>query len=299
MALDIRPTEATLGAVVKGAQLGALSEQEFSAIQAAFLEHAVLIFPGQHLHDAEQMAFAGRFGELSIKAQPFSNEREDGSLRPPADPLMKLFRGNEGWHTDSSFQTVSAKASILSARKVPAQGGETEWADMRAAYAALPDAEQARLKTLRAYHSLYHSQSKVGQGNTGTSDALRELHGQRTAGDDQPGYSEDEQEAPPLRSLVKVHPETGIPALFVGRHAYGIVGMDAADSTRLLADLVDFACQAPRVLTHRWQPGDAVMWDNRAVLHRARPWDPNEARVMFHTRVAGDPASETASNRAA
>ena len=300
MALNISPANATLGAVVTGVRLDALSEAEFAAVHAAFLEHAVLIFPGQHLSDAGQMAFAGRFGTLSIKAQPFSNERADGSLREPADPLMQLFRGNEGWHTDSSFQSVSAKASILSARKAPSRGGETEWADMRAAWAALPEAERARLAPLEAYHSLYHSQSEVGQGNTGTRDALRELHGQRTAGDDQPGYSTtDADDTPPLRPLVKVHPDTGVPALYVGRHAYGIVGMDPAESDTLLSGLVDFACQAPRVLTHTWQPGDAVMWDNRAVLHRARPWDPNEARVMFHTRVAGDPATETASNKAA
>ena len=296
MTLSIEPTSSTLGASVKGLSLADLTDDEFEAIRLAFLEHAVLVFPGQHMEDDAQIAFARRFGRLSIKAQPFSNEKDDGTLRAPADPLMRLFRGNEGWHTDSSFQAISAKASILSARKVPAKGGETEWADMRAAYAALPENERVCLEGLQAYHSLYHSQSKVGQGNPGTSDALKLLHSQRTQKDTQPGYQEDGGD-PPLRPLIKVHPETGVPALYIGRHAYDVVDMPEAESIRLLADLVDFACQPPRVLTHRWQAGDTVMWDNRCVLHRARPWDPEEARVMFHSRVAGDPASETAPNK--
>lgn len=298
MSLSIETGNATLGATLTGVRLGDLTDQEFEAIRLAFLEHAVLVFPGQHMTDEVQMGFASRFGELSIRAQPFSNENDDGTLRPPTDPLMQLFRGNEGWHTDSSFQAVSAKASILSARKVPSRGGETEWADMRAAYTALPESERTRLCGLRAHHSLYQSQTGVGQGASGTSDALKLLHSQRTRQDQQPGYSENDGE-PPIRELIKIHPETAVPALYIGRHAYNVMGMPEEESAELLAGLVDFACQAPRVLTHRWQPGDAVMWDNRCVLHRARPWDPAEARAMFHTRVAGDPATETAPNKAA
>jgi alpha-ketoglutarate-dependent taurine dioxygenase len=93
---------------------------------------------------------------------------------------------------------------------------------------------------------------------------------------------------------VKVHPVTGRPALFIGRHAYGIPGLDEAESEKLLAALIDFACQPPRTYAHRWQPGDVVIWDNRCVLHRARPYDYREPRVMRHTRVAGDPATELA-----
>jgi alpha-ketoglutarate-dependent taurine dioxygenase len=99
---------------------------------------------------------------------------------------------------------------------------------------------------------------------------------------------------PPLRPLVKVHPETGRPSLFIGRHAHAIPGLPAADSEKLLDELLDFACRPPRTWQHDWQPGDLAIWDNRCVLHRARPYDHGEARKMVHTRIAGDPASEQA-----
>ena len=99
---------------------------------------------------------------------------------------------------------------------------------------------------------------------------------------------------PPLRPLVKTHPVTGRPSLYIGRHAYGIPGLPADESEKLLDELVAFACRPPRTFRHSWQPGDVVIWDNRCVLHRARPWDHREPRVMHHTRVAGDPATEAA-----
>ncbi len=293
MKLKIIPATASLGATVSGIRLASLSDAEFVQVEAAFHKHAVLIFPGQHPDDDEQMAFASRFGELSIKAQPFSNEKEDGSLWHPSDPLMQLFKGNEGWHTDSSFQSVAAKASILSARKVPSQGGETEWADMRAAFAALPASTQHRLAGLTAHHSLLHSQESAGQSEVGAREALATLHTQRTAADAQPGYQGEE--TVPLRPLVKVHPVTGLPALYIGRHAYNVEGLSPSESDTLLRELCVFACRPPRVLRHRWTVGDVVMWDNRCVLHRARPWDMRESRVMFHTRVAGE-ESERALN---
>ena len=107
-----------------------------------------------------------------------------------------------------------------------------------------------------------------------------------------PGALDDRD--PPLRPLLKVHPVTGRPALFVGRHAYGIPGLAEEASEQLLDELIDFACRPPRVLEHRWEVGDLAIWDNRCVLHRARPWDFSEPRMMFHTRVGGDPATETA-----
>jgi alpha-ketoglutarate-dependent taurine dioxygenase len=165
---------------------------------------------------------------------------------------------------------------VLSAQVVPSAGGETEWADMRAAYEALDEATRRRIAGLSAHHSLYHSQAKIG-------------HVVQTGA----GYGFHTKGAP-LRPLVKVHPVTGRPALFIGRHAYGIPGLDEGESEKLLADLLDFACRPPRTYTHRWQPGDVVIWDNRCVLHRARPYDYGEVRVMRHTRVAGDPATELA-----
>ena len=292
--VTVTPTTATVGATVTGPRLDALTADQWHAVEAAFHEHAVLIFPGQHLSDEQQMAFGARFGELSIESLSFGNRREDGSLRDANDPLMRLFRGNEGWHTDSSFQPVSAKASILSARTVPSQGGETEWADMRAAFDALDVKTRERIAGLAAYHSLYHSQAAIGEGDDTTAQGLAVLHaGDRSRpAEASAGYRQTT--APPLRPLVKIHPVTGRPALYIGRHAYGIPGLDAEESRRLLADLVDFACQPPRVHSHRWQAGDVVIWDNRCVLHRARPWSLDEPRVMHHTRVNGDPATESA-----
>jgi alpha-ketoglutarate-dependent taurine dioxygenase len=99
---------------------------------------------------------------------------------------------------------------------------------------------------------------------------------------------------PPLRPLVKVHPETGRPCLMVGRHAYGIPGLSAEESEALLDDLCARACRPPRVWRHRWTPGDVVVWDNRRLMHRAMPWDMTVPRVMWHSRIAGDPVSEAA-----
>lgn len=279
----VEPTQATLGAVVTGVDLNALSAAEWQDLRAAFLDHAVLVFPDQHLSANAQTAFAERFGKIEYlvaerKIIPISNRRADGSLLADHEHGMQVMMGNEGWHTDSSYMRLSAKASVLSAHVVPAHGGETEWADMRAAYDALDDAMRTRIADLSAYHSLRYSQARMGHvAAVGSSYGFH-----------------DEQ--PPLRPLVKVHPETGRAALYIGRHAYGIPGLDPDESEALLEDLVAFACQPPRVYTHSWTPGDVVVWDNRCVLHRARPYDHREARVMMHVRVAGDPATELAAS---
>jgi alpha-ketoglutarate-dependent taurine dioxygenase len=281
MSSRIEPCDATLGATVTGVRLAALAPAEWREIEAAFHARAVLVFPGQHLGSAEQVAFARRFGEIEhivpgVDTVPVSNRRRDGTLYADDEGPMQILRGNEGWHTDSSYMPLAAKASVLSAEVVPARGGETEWADMRAAYEALDPATRERIGRLSAFHSLRYSQSRVGQ---------------TSPGDFGYGFSVDE---PPLRPLVKIHPVTGRPSLFVGRHAYGIPGLAPAESERLLDSLVENACLPPRTLRHTWSPGDLVIWDNRCVLHRARPWDHSEARVMKHTRVAGDPATERA-----
>ncbi len=295
----IETTGATLGAVVSGVRLAALEGEEWDAIHAAFHRHGVLVFPRQHLSEVEQMAFGQRFGALSIEILLLSNRREDGNLLPADDPLMTLLQGNEGWHTDSSFKRLAAKASILSAREVPSDGGETEWADMRAAYDALDPDLRARVEGLQAHHSLDHSQAKVGATSASTAAALQALayRGARTADPGAtvtPSNGADAGRTDPLRPLVKFHPVTGRPALFIGRHAYGIPGLEAAESERLLEELLAFACQPPRTYRHRWAPGDVAIWDNRCVLHRARPYDTKQGRVMVHTRVAGDPATELA-----
>ena len=205
--LRIEPTDATLGALVTGVRLAEVSDEDWERIEAAFLDRGVLIFPGQHLDDEQLMAFGRRWGELN-ESQPLSNRRPDGTICDADDPLMRLFRGNEGWHTDSSFEAVSAKASILSARRVPGRGGQTEWADMRAAYEALDRTTREYIAGLEACHSLYHSQESIGESGESTARALAELHAMASSGtNSSPGQSGYRQETKvPLRPLVKVHP---------------------------------------------------------------------------------------------
>jgi alpha-ketoglutarate-dependent taurine dioxygenase len=280
--MRIEPLDASLGAVVTDVRLADLSDGEWDQIERAFHEHAVLVFPHQHLSSEEQVRFARRFGEIEVlfpgyDAVPISTVDRDGAVLAPDHPQMQVVRGNQGWHTDSTYMPVSAKASVLSAHVVPATGGQTEWADMRAAYDDLDDRTRARVADLRAFHSIAYSQGKAGF-------------------DTSLGYGMDVE--PQLRPLVKVHPHTRRPALFIGRHAHAIPGLDPVDSEALLDDLLAAACRPPRVYRHEWQPGDVVVWDNRCVLHRACEWDLAEPRVMRHTRVAGDPATESSLNTA-
>jgi alpha-ketoglutarate-dependent taurine dioxygenase len=281
--LTIEPTGATLGAFVTGVSIPALDDATWQQIEAAFLEYGVLIFPGQHLTAQQQIAFGERFGRIEElvkghKIIPVSNKKPDGTLLKDDENGMKILQGNEGWHTDSSYMPVSALASMLSAHVVPSSGGETEWADARAAYDALDEATRTRVQSLAAYHSLYYSQAKIG--HVGTYGSSYGFHKEKT----------------PLRPLVKVHPVTGRAALYIGRHAHAIPGLSEAQSQALLDQLVAFTCQPPRTYLHRWNVGDVIVWDNRCVLHRARPYDHREPRVMMHTRIAGDPVTERAIN---
>ena len=278
---NVEPLPASFGATVSGLKLASLDEATFAGLYAVWLECGLLIFPGQHLTNPEQLAFAGRFGALEIPITPISNVRADGGIRPEqGDDVVKVLKGNMGWHCDSTYMPVQAKGAVFTAHVVPPEGGETEWADMAAAWAALPSSRQDELSGLSAYHSLRYSQGKLGH----THDAKSAYSGY--------GMTEDE---PPLRPLRKRHPETGVDCLMVGRHAYGIPGMAAEASEALLDDLCAEACQAPRVWRHTWTPGDAVIWDNRRLMHRGCPWDMTVPRVMYHSRIAGDPASEGAS----
>ncbi len=277
----VTPLETTLGARITDIDLAHMSSAEGRAVDEAFLEYGALVFPDQHIGDAEQVAFGERFGDIELlreglKSVPISNQRPDGGIMMPDEKRYQSLRGNEGWHTDSSYMPLAAKASILAAQIVPPQGGETALVDMRAAYDTLDAPMQEKIAGLSAYHSLYASQAKAGF--------------EFRSGD---GYGYHTKGAP-LRPLVKIHPETGRKSLFIGRHAYRIPGMEDDDAQDLLDALLAHAIRPPRVYTHRWRPGDVMIWDNRCVLHRACPYDYNQLRVMRHVRVAGDPASELA-----
>ena len=254
----VEPLPATFGATVTGLRLAGLDEPAFQGLYRTWLDYGLLIFPSQHLTRDEQMAFARRFGDLEIPFAPISNVRPDGSVRldDASDDVVKVLKGNMGWHCDSTYMPVQAKGAVFSAQVVPPADGETEWADMAAGYEALPAATRNRIEGLSAYHSLRYSQGKLGHSHA--------------AGSAYSGYGMTE-ETPPLRPLVKRHPETGRPCLMAGRHAFGVPGLAEDESERLLEDLVDIACRAPRVWRHSWTPGDVVVWDNRRLMHRARP----------------------------
>ena len=278
----VAPLPASFGAVVTGVPLVDLDDAAFAALYDAWLVYGLIIAPGQHLTHDQQIAFARRFGALEIPLAPISNLDRDGKVRPvEGDDVVKVLQGNMGWHCDSTYMPVQAKGAVFTAHVVPAEGGETEWADMAAAWSALDPNVQDRLTGLSAYHSLRYSQGKLGH-----------THDPKSA---YSGYGMTE-ETPPLRPLRKAHPETGADCLMVGRHAYGISGLDEDESERLLDALCAEACQAPRVWRHTWTPGDAVIWDNRRLMHRACPWDMTIPRVMYHSRIAGDPASEGVSH---
>mgnify|MGYP001165131371 FL=1 len=277
MSFDVQPLDATFGAVVTGLKLAELDDAEFDALYQTWLEYALLVFPGQHLSNEDQVTFAKRFGTMEFDLSAITNVDKDGKVHHDRkEDWVKSIRGNMGWHTDSTYMPVQAKGAVFTAHVVPSIGGETGWADTQAAYEALDPALQARIADLSAYHSLWYSQSKLDhKPKVGAAYGFHDMD-------------------PPLRPLVKVHPETGRKCLTIGRHAHNIPGLTQAESDALLDDLVAFTVQAPRVYHLSWTPGDAVVWDNRRLMHQACPWDMHERRIMYHSRIAGDEASEFA-----
>ena len=282
--LDLEPLDATFGAVVRGMELRRLDESTWRLIHEAWLEYALLIFPGQFPTRDEQNEFARKFGALEFPAAPITNIGRDGVVRSAADDdMVKSIRGNEGWHHDSTYMPVQAKGAVFSAEIIPSEGAATGFADMRAAHDVLSDDSRNHLTTMSAYHSIEYSQGRAGY-----------LPSKNAAGGyDQYGYHSGEA---PLRPLVKVHPDTGRPNLLIGRHAHHIPGLDRHDSEALLDGLNAAACEGSRVYHHQWELGDAVVWDNRRLMHRATPFDLTEPRRMWHTRIAGERATELAVN---
>ena len=286
--LDIQPLAGScFGATVRGVELATLDRdrETVEAIAAAWVEHGLLIFPGQHLTIDEQNTFARRFGSLEFRAAPISNIDSNGNTRSdPDDDIVKSLRGNEGWHHDSTYMPLQAKGAVFTAEIVPAEGGDTGFADMRAAYDALDDATRDQIHDLSAHHSLYYSMGRAGYLPTASEDGSYALY----------GYHDKEVS---LRSLVYVHPDTGRPNLRIGRHAHDIPGMDPTASEALIDQLnADAVADPARVHFHSWTPGDAILWDNRRLMHCGTPFDMSQPRRMWHTRIAGEPATELASN---
>jgi len=274
-----------LGARVEGVALAEpLDDAALRQIHDAFQEYSVLVFHDQRLTDEQQMAFTERFGplELTLKATgkedrlhpqlvDLSNVDPDHDDRLIGwdDRRMVYQSGNQLWHTDSSFKPVPAMASALSGREVPPAGGETEFVSMRHTWATLPEELRARLEGRVVVHSILYSRSTIA-----------------------PGLFDPEHERglPPVRqALVRANPANGRKGIYIGSHAWYVEGMDYAESRRLLDDLLARTTRPECVYQHRWRQWDLVMWDNRCVLHRGRPWDAaHHRRVMRRTTVAGE-----------
>ncbi len=275
--MQIQACNATLGAVITQIDLAHPSVKDFDEIDLAWDEYAVLIFKDQHLTTEKQKAFSRHFGRLEkglIKSSPnllahIGNVARDGRV-VDADSLQVRFnKGNEQWHSDSSYKRVAAKASLLSARVVPSSGGETEWADQRAAYDMLDDALKLWLDDKVAVHSYRYSHTWHGGLEILNEEELAQL--------------------PPVEHpIVHHHPRTGRKNLFVGRHASHIIGEDKQESRSLLKKLTSDATQPPRTFKHAWEVGDLVLWDNRCLLHRGHAFPLDEARDMVRTTIAGD-----------
>ena len=280
--LHVTPVHPLFAAEVSGVDLTRpLDDATFARIAEAFDEHSVLIFHGQALTDDQQMAFSERFGPLETTVRTIgkedrlgahmvdlSNVDEDGQLMDWSDRRMLYQSGNQLWHSDSSFKPIPAHSSALSARAIPSEGGETEFASMRVAYDALPDDLRQQVEGRIVVHSFGFSRSLIDPG-IGT---------------------EVGRDYPPVRhALVRRNPRNGRKSLYIGSHAWRIEGLGIDESRILLAVLLEVTVRPEHVYRHRWQVGDLVMWDNRCALHRGRPWDSaHQRRVMHRTTVAGD-----------
>ena len=282
--MRVEPLDRSFGAKVYDLTLADLDQIEASEIYELWLKYALLIFPAQNLSNDQQIKFAKNFGALEFDLSPISNVRNDGSIRDANDDdIVKSLRGNMEWHHDSTYMPIQAKGAVFTAHKVPSKGGETGWADMRAAYEGLSQSMKDKINDLSAYHSYEWSQKeRFGHKDPKVSEF------------NSYGFDIDPK---PLRPLVKTHNETGQKCLTIGRHINKIPGMSDQEAQNLARELEEFACSNEDwVYHHSWEVGDAVIWDNRCLMHQACMWDLSEGRIMYHSRIEGDPISEAASN---
>jgi alpha-ketoglutarate-dependent 2,4-dichlorophenoxyacetate dioxygenase len=274
MAITVRQLHPLFVGEVEGADLAAgIDAATRDAIEHAMDQYGVCVLPGQSLDDDKQIAFASLYGPLEVSppvhstnggaAASFriqnrhifdvSNLDERGAILPLDDQRRAYRQGNELWHTDSSFRQKSATWSMLHARIIPPAGADTEFADTRAAYDALPDATKRRLEGLVAEHSIWHSRAQYG-GYTPTEDEIKAR--------------------PPARHpVVRLHPGSGRKALYIASHASHIIGWPVEEGRALLRELLTHATQPRFVYAHQWRLGDLVIWDNRCTLHRATPFE--------------------------
>jgi alpha-ketoglutarate-dependent 2,4-dichlorophenoxyacetate dioxygenase len=284
MAISIRPIHPVFAGEVSGVDLRQpLTPGEVAAIEEGMDRYAVLVFHDQNITDEQQIAFSRNFGEIensyggtiaqpNKRLNPLMNDVSNlGQDHTPLarDDRRRLFNlGNQLWHSDSSFRAVPAKYSILSGRIVVDKGGNTEFADMRAAYDALDDKTKEAVADLVCEHSLMYSRGLLGF--TDLSDDERAMF------------------RPVRQALVRVHPKNRRKSLYLASHAGTIVGWPMPEARAFLRDLNEGATRPENVYVHKWRQYDLVIWDNRQTMHRVRRFDETKVRDMRRTTVAGD-----------
>ena len=282
MPITMTPLHPVIAAQITGLDLRLQQGQAtIAALNDAINQAGILVFPRQFITDEQQISFSRGFGELETTVRAYrtdfvprldvhiadiSNLDEQNRVRPKDDRLRLNALGNRLWHSDSSFKRIPARFSLLSARTIPPEGGETQFADMRAAWDALPDRMKARLEGLICEHTQLFSRARIGFTDWSTEERAKM--------------------APVPQVLVRTHPGSNRKSLYLSSHAGRIRGMEEPEARMLLMDLTEHATQPQFVYTHRWAVGDLVMWDNRCTMHRAREYDDAQVRDLHRTTVS-------------
>jgi alpha-ketoglutarate-dependent 2,4-dichlorophenoxyacetate dioxygenase len=279
MAVTVEPLTPHFGARLTGFSIrDGLSDDDFTAIDLAANTYGLVVMPCQKLDDETQVSFSERLGPLEetlvgavgagSKIVRVTNILADGTLKDPDSQLALFTRANFMWHTDSSFKAHPAKFSMLSARELPNNGGgDTEFASTAAAFDMLPEETQARLEGLIAIHSIAWSREKFQKGASS---------------------EEQRKRLPPVpQALVRKNPVTGRKSLHIASHVMGIDGMEEREGLALHNDLLALSTHPSKVWRHQWSPDDAIIWDNRAIVHRATPYDETrDRRLMIRTTIS-------------
>lgn len=276
--MELVPLGPGFGVEVRGISVldVASSAAAYEAVRTAFEEHSVLLFRDQAISDDIQTAYSRAFGPLELTKMAavgsgtfyarLTNIGPDGGLVPTTHKQALSARANQLWHTDSSFKQTPALASVLSARIVPSEGGETQFTSTRLAWDRLPPAMQDRLRDAVATHSFANSRDQI---------------------DPRLMRPAEREALPPVRWRMSwLNPANGRRSLYVASHAYAIEGMGDNEAKALLAKLIEDATRPEHTWLHRWRNGDVIMWDNRASMHRGRPWPDSQTRSMVRTTIS-------------
>jgi len=276
--MDIVPLGPGFAAELRGVTIAEIASEPaaYSAVRAEFEEHSVLVFRGQEVNNESQLSFSRCFGPPEVTKVGsqgtgthfviLSTIDENGNVVPPDHRLALRNKANQLWHTDSSFKKIPALTSVLSARIIPVRGGETEFVSTRLAFERLEPGLRRKLENLFAWHDYAHSRGQIA-----------------------PDLASPEERAalpPQCWRMVWKNPVNGRSALYLASHAYAIEGMELTEGKQLLDELTAAAAAPGTSYVHNWRTGDVVMWDNRATMHRGRPWPAREARLMVRTTIS-------------